>query len=62
MEIAAERPALRGTDSATVRDLAAWPGLPLVRPDGCLATAARTADPQPLARWPHAPADRPAAR
>lgn len=48
---AATQPALRGTDSATVRDLAARPGLLLVRPDGYLAAAARTAAPEPVAEW-----------
>lgn len=64
--IAAEQPALRGTDSATVRDLAARPGLLLVRPDGYLAAAARTTGPEPLTGWLRgwlpAAADRPAVR
>ncbi|MCA1188442.1 MULTISPECIES: hypothetical protein [unclassified Saccharopolyspora] len=47
----AVEPERRGTDSATVRELAAGPGLLLVRPDGYLAAAARAAAPEPVAEW-----------
>ncbi|GAB2682391.1 hypothetical protein GCM10027271_49920 [Saccharopolyspora gloriosae] len=50
--IPADRPALRGTDSATVRDLARRPGLLLVRPDGHLAAAVRGIDPERPTGWP----------
>ncbi|MCX2730796.1 FAD-dependent monooxygenase [Saccharopolyspora sp. NFXS83] len=49
--VPADQPALRGTDSAIVRDLAARPGLLLVRPDGYLAAAARGTGPERLAGW-----------
>ncbi|MFR9731977.1 FAD-dependent monooxygenase [Saccharopolyspora sp. MS10] len=51
LAIPADQPALRGTDAAIARDLTSRPGALLIRPDGYLAAAARTADPAPLTGW-----------